>query len=261
MIIDETDHFLVLNKPAGWSIYPQGKQQRPSLTQWLKKTYPKSPEYRPVHRLDVETSGIVLCGKTQDSIQKLNALFRQRLIHKEYRALCRRPISCQNLNQCTQVSPQVKSNSPHLHSTCLCLLNQQYILEDPLGFDSQSTVRIKMGRGVKEAKTRVEPLQIGPQGQYICMKVYPQTGRQHQIRVHLSLNGYPIVGDKLYGQSETYFIKHYENQLQPKDYKELGFRRHLLHASSLGLEWEKRQYHWSISWPQDVQNAFPWLNF
>jgi 23S rRNA pseudouridine1911/1915/1917 synthase len=238
MIIDEDDDFLILNKPAGWSIYPQGSRPRPAVTSWLKTYTSLTPSLRPVHRLDVETSGLLICVKHQEGIRDLNALFRERQIHKTYWALCMRD----------PVTPRLP-------------LNTTYSIQTPLGFDPQSQVRIKMGLGKQDALTCFLVRQYSPCSTLMWVEVIPYTGRQHQIRVHLSLESMPIVGDKLYGIDESFFIKAYQNELSPLDFKTLLFPRHVLHACQIQFEWRSKKYKWMSTWPSEVLNRFTWLSF
>ena len=238
MIVDEDDHFLILNKPPGWSIYPQGSSPRPAITSWLKSHFYSDTPIRPVHRLDVETSGLLICGKHQEVIRDLNTLFRTRSIQKRYWAICK------------------QRQAPHLHFSPHALTHHITI---PLGFDPTSQVRIKMGRGTRSALTTIYLKARSPQKDLVWLEVSPQTGRQHQIRVHLSLVGYPIVGDKLYGEDERFFLKAHQGFLDSSDFQILGFPRHLLHASRLEFTWKKKKYEWTCSWPLDIVEHFSWL--
>ena len=179
-VIADTAAFLILSKPAGMAMHPVGRSRYPTVTEWISTTYPQivgigEDAHRPgmVHRLDKDTSGLVIIAKTNRSFKALKKLFQERLIEKTYQAL-------------------VYGN-----------------LQDGAG-----TVNLPIGR-VKGGEKRAVPAgkrQFGGELReasteyhldtrytgYDFLSVKPKTGRTHQIRVHLSAIGHPIVGDKLY---------------------------------------------------------------
>ena len=96
-------------------------------------------------------------------------------------------------------------------------------------------VGLKVGIGEMTARTDFRVLQMNSSGHRVLIEAHPLTGRQHQIRVHLSLVGLPLVGDKLYGPSEKIFLRHLDGALDEEDWCQLGHRRHALHASEISL--------------------------
>jgi 23S rRNA pseudouridine1911/1915/1917 synthase len=162
------------------------------------------------HRLDRETSGLLLVSKDDDVRHLLGEQFEQRRISKAYLAIVEG-----------------------------CPAEPEGEIDLPLAPARTSAVRLKMevcpsGQGLSSL-TQYEVLERGAQRSLIA--AYPRTGRQHQIRVHLAAIGHPIVGDKIYGADETVFLRHLAGELAPEEWQRLGFSRHALHS------WKLRFHH------------------
>ena len=180
-IIYEDKNQLVINKPAGLLVHksPHTKLGTFCLTDWLVKKYPKikkvgdEPVFRPgiVHRLDKETSGILIVAKTQDAFEFLKKQFKERNVKKEYLALV-----CGNLKK------------------------DEGVIDLPIGKSRKDFRRFMAGnraRGVlREAITEYRVLKRFKG--HTLVEVYPKTGRTHQIRVHMKAIGHPIVCDTIY---------------------------------------------------------------
>ena len=151
-----------------------------------------------VHRLDVETSGLLVCGKHTHAVKLGSDAFAHQHVSKTYLAL---------------VEGLVTEDS--------------WTAGHPLGFDPTSRVPIKMGVGDLSASTDFRVLARGRCRTLV--EAYPKGGRQHQIRIHARLSGYPLVGDKLYGPDEKYFLERGAH-LTPSDLAVLGHWHHALHA-------------------------------
>jgi len=178
-VIYEDKEFLIVNKPAGLLVHGD----HPSLVDWLLVKYPEilrvgdDPKNRPgiVHRLDKDTSGVMLICRTPAAFDYFKKLFQNHQIKKTYRAL---------------VYGEMKK--------------QEGLIEKPIGIKSGSvrrTTNLKTARMIKSALTRYRVKKIlEKDGQkYSWLEVKPEAGRTHQIRVHLAAIGHPIVGDRLYG--------------------------------------------------------------
>lgn len=191
-IIYEDKNFLAVNKPSGWLVHEvgHGKQERAeALTNWLLARYPglksvgdlpagrQVSQERPgiVHRLDQETSGIVLIPKTQEYFLYLKSLFKERKIKKVYLAL---------------VYGMLKT--------------KRGVIEEPIGI-KPGTIRRSVGSGKMLKSAVTEYVVLGEfenkEGEkFSLVEVSPLTGRTHQIRVHLKHIGNTIVGDSIYSR-------------------------------------------------------------
>ncbi len=185
IIVFEDENFLVLNKPSGLLVHPINlkKQNELTLVDLLKKYYPKISEVgddkklRPgiVHRLDKETSGILLVAKNQEYFNYLKNLFQKKEIKKTYLAL-----------------------------VFGILKEKKGIIDKPISLKNNSIKRTTfLGKLKKEAVTEFKVIKYFKD--YSFLEVYPKTGRTHQIRVHLKSINHPIVGDKLYTQKKPEF--------------------------------------------------------
>ena len=212
--IDE--EFVLFDKPSGVLVHPQTKKTPYSLIDELK--YQFGMDANIAHRIDKETSGLVLCAKNKESEREIKMMFQEREMKKKYLAL---------------VHGEFKD------STCI---------EAPLlRFQAESAmVRmvVKVDEAGKKSKTDFKPLEYFPELDMTLVECTPHTGRQHQIRVHLFHVKHPIVGDPIYGQTEEDLVKYLDRVLTPLERVEKsGATRLLLHANELEFELYGNSYH------------------
>ncbi len=205
-VIYEDRDIIAVNKPSGMMVHGvAGKvSAEPTLVDVLLERYPEirtvgdDPALRPgiVHRLDKDTSGVMLIARNQQAFEYLKSQFKDRDMRKTYAAAV--------------------AGVPR---------PEQGIIDRPIGIRSGTTKRsVRSEKMAKPAVTEYETAKtmlaedaFGKERQFSLLMVHPKTGRTHQIRVHLASIGHPIVGDPLYGPKK-----------QPR-----WARRLMLHAASI----------------------------
>ncbi len=177
-ILYEDENILVIHKPAGMVVHPGAGHARGTLIHAILAHCPDlegvGGALRPglVHRLDKETSGVLLVAKNERTYHFLQAQFKARTVRKIYEAL-------------------VIGHPP-----------PEGLIEAPIARDPRHRKRMAVVPTGRPARTRYRVLKMyeGRWGRYAWLEVYPETGRTHQIRVHMAYVGYPIVGDTTYGR-------------------------------------------------------------
>ena len=242
-ILYEDEDVIAVDKPAGMVVHPGAGASTGTLANAILAHAPQvagvGDSLRPgiVHRLDKETSGIVLLAKTQGAYVALQRQFKTRAIRKVYLALC-----------VGDVQPP------------------RGAINKPIGRDPVRRQRMAIVAGGRESVTRYavtylytitqpravedyEGLVLQKGARYSSVQVHPATGRTHQIRVHLSSIGFPVVGDAVYGATRRDPLS---RAIAP---------RHLLHASELSFELPAsgRAIHLVAPMPADMRRVIDLL--
>jgi 23S rRNA (cytosine1962-C5)-methyltransferase len=179
-VIFEDEHLLVVAKPAGWNTHAPSPYAGEGIYDWLKHREPRWSSLSILHRLDKETSGVLVFGKTPLANKSLTEQFTDRRVHKKYLLLTDRPVPGKEFT--------VK--------TMLVRVGEKYASR-PGGEIAETKFRRNRG---DEAQIKIENnLETPHVVSYNSVEVEPLTGRTHQIRVHASESGFPILGDTLYG--------------------------------------------------------------
>ena len=227
-ILFEDEDSLAVDKPADMPVHPSGRHLTGTLIQRVHALYYGEEDAvarRPIrlcHRLDRETSGVVLLGKGERAHRLIQQQFEGRGVEKEYLAL-------------VHGAPSDDGGTIDL----------------ALGPARASRVRLKMAVQVDGLPSRTDWRVVERRGRVSLVSCLPRTGRQHQIRVHLAAIGHPIVGDKLYGPDEAVFERSAQGTLTDADHAALGLPRHALHSHR--LVWSSPQ----DGSPREVESPLP----
>jgi RluA family pseudouridine synthase len=201
----EDESFLAISKPSPLPVHATGAYFQNTLVALLRKDRPESRAWRLVHRLDSETSGLILIAKTRESLRSLQKQWEDRSVEKTYLAL---------------VFGRFE--------------RKQRSVDAPIGTPGYSRIRIKQGPDLLHGKSAVTDfVRLGVRGRYSLLQVTPHTGRTHQIRVHLEALGHPIVGDKLYSGEEETFLRFVEEGWSEWMRERVVLPRLALHAHRL----------------------------
>jgi 23S rRNA pseudouridine1911/1915/1917 synthase len=203
------DWLIVVNKPAGLPMHPTARYHAKTLTAQLDERYGKG-NAAPAHRLDRETSGLVICGRTLEATQRLNRAFHDGKVAKEYLAV----VEGHPADDAFDVDAPIAEGTE--------LIRIAVRIDALEGRPAQTHFRV-----VARFERRGEP--------FALLRAFPRTGRQHQIRIHAQVAGHPLVGDKMYGPDPMYFDRFSKRQLEPEAWERLRLPRHALHAARVSL--------------------------
>ncbi len=242
-IIYQDDNILVLNKPPNLVVDPSDTYKGETLADILKTNY-KIQLFRGgiVHRLDKDTSGIILVAKTQIALDNLQSQFKLRTIKKEYKALVHGDISQGGL-----VEGNIIRNSQNREKFIVTEDDEgkeavtEYLPLNHLRMENEQLTNIFTGFN----KIQMRKLENMKYNQFTLVLCKPQTGRTHQIRVHLKYINHPIVADEKYVGRKTFRL---DKRWCP---------RLFLHAAKIGFnhpisgEWMELK----SELPDDLQNS------
>lgn len=216
-IIFENDHLLAINKPAFVSSIDERQGEAPSILSVARKIY---ETITVCHRLDKETSGVMLLAKNPETYREISIAFEKRLVDKIYHAVTPGPTSYEN-----------------------------YIVDLPLRETKKNVMVIdKTGKDALTTFTTLKNFK-----HYSLIECKPKTGRMHQIRIHLSASNTPIVGDVLYGGKKPYLSQIKRKYKQTKFEEERPmFDRVALHAREITFSLYEEPYHIIADYPNDL---------
>jgi 23S rRNA pseudouridine1911/1915/1917 synthase len=223
-VLYEDPHLVAIDKPAGIPVHPTARYHQSTVVKLLENAR-GGERLMLSHRLDRETSGVLLLARTSAADRQVKLQFAQGTA-KEY------------------AHAEKTVRKEYLAITWGWPEEEAFRVDAPLELDPNSKLGVKMrvaqpGEGLPSA-TRCQVLgrRAHPETgrRYALVRCTLETGRQHQIRVHLSSRGLPLVGDKLYGPDEALFARGADGELTEEDRRALELDRHALHAALLELD-------------------------
>ena len=211
--IFDSFHFAIFDKPSGIMVHPSSHQLNIyTLLDEIKYLFGDKGSL--VHRIDAETSGLVLVAKNAFSDMILKNMFEEKLYTKKYKALVE-----------NEIKEELIINSPITNDTGLIKLKMKTDLKG------------------KESTTIIKPISYDKEKNQTLVSAIPLTGRQHQIRVHLNFIGHKIVGDPLYGVDESFADDFLKNKISQEKREEITkAKRLMLQADYLEFKFLDTKY-------------------
>ena len=229
-IVFENKYFLVIDKPAGLVVHPGAGNEKDTVVSWFLEKYPEAnklswPDLTRqgiVHRLDKDTSGLMLVAKNPEVLIQLQELFQAHKINKTYLALVYGKLDQEK----GEINGFIGRNPHHRRK------------------QTSQTIFFDFEPGKKrEAKTEYKVLKTFLfQKEYLSLvEATLQTGRMHQIRVHFKFIGDPVIGDQIYNIKPSRQIS-----------KVLNISHQFLHAYKLSFKFKNMEYNFKSSLPSEL---------
>ena len=265
-IIDETDDYIVVDKPAFLLTHPTKPDQRTTLWKELRELLAfeiaNGGQVSIVNRLDRETSGLVLVAKTSAAARRFGLLMQEHRLRKEYLAIVLgwpewetkivdAPMDRQGKHQPSAIWLKQMIHPDGAPAQTEFRVEQRFTRSTSIASPAASRLPLA-GQGENGDEGRIKfPKQncAFSENKFALVRAIPKTGRTHQIRVHLASLGYPVVGDKIYGPNEQLYLEFIETGWTPKLERELLLPRHALQSSKLAIE---NEHEWTSQLPAEL---------
>jgi 23S rRNA pseudouridine1911/1915/1917 synthase len=215
-IVHEDAELLVINKPAGLVCHPTKTDGYSSLISRIRLYLGEQARPHLINRLDRETSGLVLVAKQDEAARELRQIWETRAVRKEYLAIVQGHVCAEH-----------------------------DVIDAPLGKDERSGVAIKNcvrpDGAPSQTEFSVERRFTRAEGEFALLRLWPRTGRKHQIRIHLAHYGHPIVGDKIYGGDENLYLDFVQHRQTEEQRRRLILPNQGLHACGVRFSWRNSE--------------------
>ena len=221
-VVHEDSDIVAFSKPSGLLCHPVGSTFAWGLINIARDRYP-GERLHLAHRLDKETSGVVVMARNDAINRELKAAFKARKVSKTYLAIVRGELS------------------------------EDCVVNAPIGRDPHSPIRMKMGVVPDGQEAETEFRLLKSLKGFSLIECHPRSGRTHQIRVHLEHIGHPLLGDKIYGQDPEVFLSIWEKTPLPDLQERLGHPRHCLHASRIAFELQTGERSFQAPLAEDME--------
>lgn len=234
-VVTEHPDFYIVHKPALWlthRVHTGGRVAVPDVLSWMHRETGE-PDLSPPHRLDRETSGLLVLSRDTEAARRFFTLFKTHLVGKTYLALVR---GTPDWTRRTLDAP---------------------LGDLGLGAANRVLMRQAVVPGGRPAVTDFRVLER--RAGYALIEAHPRSGRLHQIRAHLFHLGLPMVGDKIYGPERDAFVEFIETGQTPELTARLGLPRQALHAARLAFPWAGAQVVAEAGLPEDLQGFWDGL--
>lgn len=234
-VIAESDDWIVVDKPAPLIVHPANCKPEPTLLGGLEQLLAFEIQNGGclgiITRLDRETSGLVLVAKHREAARELGWIFERRQATKEYLAIAKGWPETEAW-ECKE--PIIRAGELGLSEIWV----RQVV--SPRGRDCST--KFKVERRFERGGSK-----------WSLIRCFPETGRMHQIRVHLAHSGFPILGDKLYSGDGSEYLRWMAHGWTAELKNQLILPRHALHADKLAIPWMGTQIQWQTALPVDMQ--------
>ncbi len=228
-VVYEDDGLIVCNKPPFMTTHPTGRHLFNCATVYFSNIHQKT--IHSIHRIDRETSGIQLLGKTSKTAGELTTEFEERRVNKCYLFFSKVADDFENFDE--------------------------MIARERMGSVSKGKDRVYMRTwpvDSDEGKSAYTTFKfVHREGSYVVGIARPKTGRQHQIRVHAKEHGFPLVGDKLYLGNYEMFQRFKDGESTPEDCDLMELPRHALHAIAINISYRGERRTFMCSLPEDFK--------
>jgi len=235
-VIDESDDWIVVDKPAPLIVHPANRKPEPTLLGGLENLLSyeigNGACLGIVTRLDRDTSGLVLVAKHKAAARELGMIFERREATKEYLAIVN---GWPDKDEWACGEPIIRAGDVGESTIWV----RQIVHPD--GRDSLTRFHVE---------NRFER----NEGRFSLIRCFPETGRMHQIRVHLAHCGHPILGDKIYSGDGSEYLEWMADGWTMKLKEQLLIPRHALHAARLGVPWRGGRIEWEADIPAVLAN-------